>query len=89
MVNDNRAINDAPHDVKVNNVPTMGAFIHGTLDIQQDTLVDLDKIVTVLLGNEIKAPSAIPEENVMSGLAAILENQKAILAAVKVITGAL
>ena len=87
MVRDNRPISDAPYDVKadVSEKPTMGTFIRGTLDSQEETLDVLDKILTTLFDMEIEVPVMAPKESIMSGLAAVLENQKAIATAVKAI----
>ena len=86
MVRDTRPISDERVDVEVNDKPTMGMFIRSTIDIQEATLDGLDKILTALWGMEIEVPVTAPKESVMSGLATILENQKAIETAVKAIT---
>ena len=85
MVRDTRPISDERDDVEVNDKPTMGMFIRSTIDIQEDTLDGLDKILTALWGMEIEVPVTAPKESVMSGLATVLENQKAIATAVKAI----
>lgn len=70
-------------DTAPNEKPTIGAFIHETLDMQADTFTTMNNIAKMMWGDEITAPPFTPKENVMSGLAAIQENQRAILTAAK------
>lgn len=83
------AINKRPtvveYDTATNEMPTIGAFIYETLDMQADTFATMNNIAKTMWGEEITAPPFTPKENVMAGLAAIQENQRAILTAVKAI----
>ena len=72
-------------DIATNEMPTIGAFVHETLSMQMDTLSMMDTIANVIWGDEPKAPAFMPKENLMAGLAAIKENQRAIMTAVKAI----
>lgn len=82
-MSDDRAISDKVYDTAP--TPTIGAFIHETLDMQAETFATMNIIAEMMWGDEITAPSFTPKENVMAGLAAIQENQRAIMAAVKAI----
>lgn len=81
MTNDYRPISDKVNDTAP--TPTIGAFIQETLDMQAETLMIICKIVSIIWGDEDTPPAISSKENVMSGLAAIQENQRVILMAVK------
>lgn len=85
MTSDYKPINDKACNVGINDLPTIGAFIHGTLDMQAETLEVIRNIARIMWGDEITTPVYTPEENIMAGLAAILENQRAIMTDVKAI----
>ena len=84
-MSDNRPISDTACNTATNEMPTIGAFVHETISMQMDTLSMMDTIANVMWGDEPKAPAFVPKENIMAGLAAIRENQKAIMTAVKAI----
>ena len=81
MMSDDRAINDKVYDTAP--TPTIGAFIHETLDMQAETFAVISIIAKMMWGDEITEPPFTPKENIMAGLAAIQENQRAIMTAVK------
>lgn len=83
MMNDYRAISDTACDTTIKEEPTMGMFIRKTADMQAETLAIICNIVNMMWGDECTPPATTPKENIMSGLAAIQENQRAILTAVK------
>lgn len=85
MMNDYIKNSEAVCDTTTNEQPTIGMFIHKTIDMQEETLAVICNIANMMWGDEITTPAFTPKENVMAGLAAIQENQRAILAAVKTI----
>lgn len=87
MMNDYRAISEPVCDTAKE--PTMGMFIRETVDMQEETLAIICNIVNMMWGSETTSPTATPKDNIMAGLAAIRENQSAILTAVKSITAKL
>lgn len=89
MTSDCRPISDAQCDTVANEMPTIGRFIHETLDMQTETFATISIITEMMWGDKITEPAFTPKENVMAGLAAIQENQMAILTAVKAIAGKL
>lgn len=88
-ISDNRPISDAPYDTVANEMPTIGRFIHETLDMQTETFATISIIAEMMWGDKITEPAFTPKENIMAGLAAIQENQRAILTAIKAIAGKL
>ena len=83
-MSDNRPISDTACDTATNEM-TIGTFIHETISMQMDTLTMMDTIANVMWGDQPKAPAFVPKENIMAGLAAIRDNQKAIMKAIKAI----
>lgn len=81
MMNDDIKISDTTYDTATNDIPTMGMFIHKTLDMQTETMAMICHIVNTMWGDDSAAPDFTPKANIMAGLAAIQENQKAILTA--------
>lgn len=80
-MNDYNTISNPTCDTTTNEQPTMGMFIHKTLDIQTETMAMICHIVNTMWGDDSAAPDFTPKANIMAGLAAIQENQKAILTA--------
>ena len=76
---------DAAYDTATNGKSTIGALMLETLDMQALTSEMLCKIVSTISGDECTAISIKPSENLMSSLAAIKENQRDIMLAVKII----
>ena len=76
---------DAAYDTATNRKSTIGALALETLDMQAQTSAMLCKIVSTISGDECTATPITPSENLMSRLAAIKENQRDIMLAVKII----
>ena len=91
MMSDNRAISGTACDTasEMPIMPTIGGFIHETLEMQAETFALISNIAKIMWGDEITAPAFTPKENIMAGLAAIQENQKGIVTAVKAIVAKL
>ena len=85
MMSDNRPISDTAYDAVTNEKPTIGEFALKTLKMQEDTLAMICIIDRAIFGGEAKASTIEPNENLMARLAAIQENQRAIMTAVKAI----
>lgn len=83
MMNDYRLIGDTACDTATNETPTMGTLIHKTIDMQTETMAMICHIVNTMWGDDSAAPDFTPKGNIMAGLAAIQENQRAILNAMK------
>ena len=83
MMNDYRLIGDTACDTATNETPTMGMLIHKTIDMQTETMAMICHIISTMWGDDSAAPDFTPKGNIMAGLAAIQENQKAILNAMK------
>ena len=83
MINDYRAISDTA--TVASDGPTMGALTIQTLDMQEEALAVICNIINIMWGDECTAPPVKPNENIIARLAAIQENQRAILTAVKAI----
>ena len=83
MMNDYRLISDTACDTAPNETPAMGTLIHKTIDMQTETMAMICHIVNTMWGDDSAAPDFTPKGNIMAGLAAIQENQRAILNAVK------
>ncbi|MBQ9342804.1 MAG: hypothetical protein IJT99_01270 [Clostridia bacterium] len=65
---------------------TIGELTLETLDMQAETLAMMCKIVSMMWGDECTAAPNKASENLMSRLAAMQENQRAIMNAAKAIT---
>ena len=85
MMSDNRAISGTACDTPTNEMPTMGMLIHKTIDMQTETMAMICHIINTMWGDDSAAPDFTPKGNIMAGLAAINENQRAIMTAVKAI----
>lgn len=102
MTGDYRPISDTAHgtatdkrptvmvyDTAPNEMPTIGALTLQTLDMQAETLAMICKIMSTICGDECTATASEPKENLMARLAAMQENQRAIMTAVKAIADTL
>ena len=78
MMNDYIKNSEAVCDTTTNEQPTIGMFIHKTIDMQEETLAVICNIANMMWGDEITTPAFTPKENIMAGLTAIQENQRAI-----------
>ena len=85
MTNGYEPIDNKIYDTATEKKSTIGAFTLETLDMQAETLAMLCKIVSTMSGDEDIAATIKPSENLMSRLAAIKENQRDIMRAVKAI----
>lgn len=85
MMSDYRAISDTACDTATSDMPTIGALTLQTLDMQTETLVMICNIVSTMWGEECTASPIKASENLMSRLAAIQENQRTIMTAMKAI----
>lgn len=85
MTNDYRPISDTACDTAICAKPTIGAITIETLDMQAETSAMLCKIVGTMSGDECTATPIKPNDNLMSRLVAIQENQRDIMRAVKAI----
>lgn len=83
MMNDYIKVSDTACDTTTNEAPTMGMLIHKTIDMQTETMAMICHIVNTMWGDDSAAPDFTPKGNIMAGLAAIQENQRAILNAMK------
>lgn len=85
MMSDNRAISDTAYDTATCATPTIGALTLQTLDMQAETMAMINNIASMMWGDECAAPVCEPKESLIARLAAIQENQRAIMATVKAI----
>ena len=85
MMSDNRAISSTAYDTATSETPTIGTLTLQTLDMQAETLAAICKIVSTMWGDEDTTAPFKPNENLMSRLAAMQENQRTIMVAVKAI----
>lgn len=85
MMSDYRAISDTACDTATSDMPTIGALTLQTLDMQAETLAMICNIVSAMWGDECTQAPIKASENLMSRLAAMHENQRAIMTAVKAI----
>lgn len=89
MMNDYRIsaknIELATNDVEANVEPTIGAFATETLNMQVETSALLCKLMLMVSGEECTATPVKPEDNILSMLSAIKENQRDIMRAIQAI----
>lgn len=78
-------INDKIYDTATDKKSTIGAMTAETLDMQAETSAMLCRIIGMVLGEDCTVAPIKPSENLMSRLAAIRENQRDIMRAVKAI----
>lgn len=85
MMSNYGTISNAVCDEAVALQPTIGELTLETLDMQAETLAMMCKIVSTMWGDECTPAPNKASENLMSRLATIQENQRAIMTAVKAI----